>query len=502
MKDLFPLSIICTLFSKCAEVCFLAKNFSDQREADQQMSSGSSSLAGGPCRPVRQVCGSLFSCQEFQRPTGSGPADVERQLVFGWRPLPPCSTSAWKSVFLPRISATNGKRTSTCRAAARLWLAALAALCPLSAQAQLQLGSGSTIVFATPDEGRQILTTRDDFVQRMSPFDRAARMKTDLDVSEERYLEFVGENILAWNETEIEKMTLAVQGIQDQLKALAVPFPSKVYVIKTTGNEEGGAAYTRSNAVVLPKSMLAAPIASLQKTICHELFHVMSRAHPDLREKLYPVIGFVKCGEVEFPANLKSRKITNPDAPRNDHCIQLRVGDKECWAVPILFSNVARYDTQRGGAFFRYLQFQLLLVEHPDNTETTDASRVDSEPKLVDVRQVSGFYEQVGRNTGYIIHPEEILADNFAFLVLRRSNLLLPRNCEEDGGDPERAKRRRPRGRRRSRPFVSHRVGGRRCTPAPIATRRISIRQDDVSRRIGKLSVSSDFDGGFAERPW
>ena len=31
--------------------------------------------------------------------------------------------------------------------------------------------------------------------------------------------------------------------------------------------------------------------------------------------------------------------------------------------------------------------------------------------------EVEGFYEQIQRNTNYIIHPDEILADNFIFLV-------------------------------------------------------------------------------------
>jgi hypothetical protein len=39
---------------------------------------------------------------------------------------------------------------------------------------------------------------------------------------------------------------------------------------------------------------------------------------------------------------------------------------------------------------------------------------------------VSGFYEQVGRNTQYIIHPEEILADNFAMLVMGDQNVPSP----------------------------------------------------------------------------
>jgi len=45
----------------------------------------------------------------------------------------------------------------------------------------------------------------------------------------------------------------------------------------------------------------------------------------------------------------------------------------------------------------------------------------EGEPVLLAVSAVSGFSEQVGRNTGYIIHPEEILADNFALMVTGRS---------------------------------------------------------------------------------
>jgi hypothetical protein len=47
-------------------------------------------------------------------------------------------------------------------------------------------------------------------------------------------------------------------------------------------------------------------------------------------------------------------------------------------------------------------------------------------PRLVPMSEVDGFYEQVGWNTGYILHPEEILADNFALLMLRERNVRSP----------------------------------------------------------------------------
>jgi hypothetical protein len=291
--------------------------------------------------------------------------------------------------------------------------------------AQIKLGSDITVAFATIDEGKNILTTRDDFVCRLSPFDRAARMKTDADVSEEDYLEFVGKNVLAWNDIEKQQIISAFQTIQTKLETLSLPFPKKILFIKTTGNEEGGASYTRANAIVFPKADLTAPITKIRKTLSHELFHIMSRENPDLREKLYAAIGFEKCNEVAFPLELKSRKITNPDAPRNDHCIRLQIGGNECWAIPILFSSTEKYNVNRGGEFFNYLKFQFLLVERNDNSAVKPIYD-GQKPKLVDIQQTSGFFEQVGKNTRYIIHPEEILADNFALLVLEDRNTPSP----------------------------------------------------------------------------
>lgn len=288
-------------------------------------------------------------------------------------------------------------------------------------QASVQLGDTTTVVFVTSEEGRMVLTNRDDFVLRMSPFDRAARLKTDRDVSESEYLEFVSRNVLEWGEAERTRVTSALEGIQAGLEAFSVSLPKTVLLVKTTGNEEGGAAYTRANAIVFPESDLGRPVENLQRTIAHEFFHIMSRANPDLRERLYAVIGFMACDEVAFPPGLQPRKITNPDAPRNNHCVRLQVEGEEVWAIPILFSRAEKYDVSKGGPFFDFLEFQLLLVEREAGSSVRPV--LDGrEPKLLGIQEVSGFFEQVGRNTSYVLHPEEILAENFALLVLKQGD--------------------------------------------------------------------------------
>lgn len=295
---------------------------------------------------------------------------------------------------------------------------------------ELRIGQGTTVAFATVDRAREILAGRDDFVRSMSPFDRAARMKTARAVSEEDYLAFVAKNVLTWNDAEEQKVTAAFQSVRPELEAQALPLPRKIFLVKTTGSEEGNAPYTRANAIVLPEAELRRPGAKIRKTLCHELFHILSRTNPELREKLYAAIGFVKCREVAFPPELKPRKITNPDAPKNDHCIRLQAEGSDRWAVPILFSSAEKYDPTSGGEFFDYLQFRFLLVERSGGSPTAETADDGRPPKLVRASDVRGLAEQIGMNTRYIIHPEEILADNFALLVLGSRDLPSPEVVE------------------------------------------------------------------------
>jgi len=109
-----------------------------------------------------------------------------------------------------------------------------------------------------------------------------------------------------------------------------------------------------------------------------------------------------------------------------EHFVRLQIGGHESLAVPVLLSSVETYDVKRGGEFFAYLQFQFLVVEKDRGSADLKAVSEGSSSKLVGMEGVSGFMEQVGRNTDYIIHPEEILADNFALLVLNSHTVASP----------------------------------------------------------------------------
>ena len=284
----------------------------------------------------------------------------------------------------------------------------------------------TVVRFVGTDEVGKILSTKDDFIRRLSPFDRAARLKVGRPVSEEEFLNFISRNTLDWTKDDTETVRTSVEELRSALRQFSVRLPPTIQMIKTTGAEEGNAAYTRGTAIIIPRTALAKGQKELKKLICHELFHILSRQNPGLRERLYEAIGFSLCDEIELPGELASRKITNPDAPRNNHFIHLYIREQQCFVIPILLSTAEVYNVERGGEFFDYLKFEFLVMEKTANTQHLKISYENSMPRLVEPQEVDGFFEQVGRNTHYIIHPEEILADNFALLILKEKNVPSP----------------------------------------------------------------------------
>ena len=311
------------------------------------------------------------------------------------------------------------------------WLAALGGTIALSAAAH-------EIEFASIEEGRAVLGARDDFVARLSPFDRAARLESADPVSETEYLAFARAAAREWSNDERARLTNAFAAIERKLAALLPELGAPILLVKTSGEEEGGAGYTRAGAVMLPQALTDE--RELQRLLAHEIFHVVSRNAPDLKRALYRTIGFEECGEVVLPPALAARKMTNPDAPVNEHCIEVRVDGDNVWGMPILLSRREHYDPAAGVPFFGYLTLSLLLVERPGSSGApARALERNGAPALVPFDRVAGLFEQVGRNTGYVIHAEEILASNFERLVLGEAGAPSPEVLERMREELERA---------------------------------------------------------------
>jgi hypothetical protein len=289
----------------------------------------------------------------------------------------------------------------------------------------IRLGTNTVVVFASVQTGRKILTNRDDFVSALSEFDRAARLKTDQAVSENQYLHFVAQSVMPWSPGETNRITGIFQNLEGQLMAWHLPFPPTIYLVKTSGREEGDASYTRQNAVVFCGRDLQLSKSGLDRLITHELFHILSRQNPQLRKELYDKVGFHPMGSMEFPEELQQRKITDPDGVQYNWFITITNQGRTLRVIPLLYASTPHYVPGPNGEFFDDLTFRLLAVTN-DGTRWAP-ERFQGQLQLIDPAEARGFFEQIGNNTGYIIHPDEILADNFVLLINGTTNLPTPR---------------------------------------------------------------------------
>jgi hypothetical protein len=280
----------------------------------------------------------------------------------------------------------------------------------------VELQKGTEIVFAGVEEAKKRLTEKDEFIKSLSPFDRSARLMTDKPVSEEEFLEYLAEQVMPWTDDEINRLRPVIESISKKLKRFKLHYPQKILLIKTTGLEEGGVAYSRPNGIIIPQNMLIQNSDGLEMTLIHELFHIFTANNPKLKEALYGVIHFQKCNEIELPEKFRDIKITNPDGIKMDHYVEVEHQGKVKQIVPILYSSSAKYDVAKGGSFFNYLRINLLVIEKAGEKWRYKPDE-NNEPVLFEFREVPDYFEKIGFNTSYTFSPDEILAENFVLLV-------------------------------------------------------------------------------------
>ncbi|PKL80785.1 MAG: hypothetical protein CVV25_02395 [Ignavibacteriae bacterium HGW-Ignavibacteriae-4] len=268
--------------------------------------------------------------------------------------------------------------------------------------------------FVSADVGKELIVKDDDYSKALSNFDlelRVHKAKPTL----ANLNSFTQEQVLEWTKTEsnlLDSLTKVISDIAIE-KGYNFILPDQIAFIKTTMEENKGAGgYTRLNYIVLSKDVFLMPKSKLKSVIAHELFHVISRYNPELRTQLYSVIGFTTCNPIEITTRLRDFTLSNPDAPNIDAYIILKnkSGEEEKCAM-VLYSD----KEYNGGAMFDYMKVGFLkLTKNSDNNMELFVE--NGKEQIFNAQEITGFFEQIGSNTHYIIHPEEIVASNFELL--------------------------------------------------------------------------------------
>ena len=181
--------------------------------------------------------------------------------------------------------------------------------------------------------------------------------------------------------------------------------------------EEGKViAYTRENWIALGEEALSElDNETLREIMAHELFHVLTRNSMDFKKAIYATIGFnITRQEIIFPAELVNKRISNPDISRHDSYASFLIDGKEQNCTMVLYTD--REYTE--GGLTDYLNVGLVLLD-----EHFIPLQQNGETVIYPISKAENFYEKVGRNTNYTIHPEEILADNFAYTLTNTSKV-------------------------------------------------------------------------------
>jgi hypothetical protein len=284
------------------------------------------------------------------------------------------------------------------------------------------------------DAARTILLDRyDRFFERVTAAEMSIQMKQPLVAGQAReammsgFKQFLQRDMATFSDSEAALVRSTMEEVFKTCMAVApAVFPDTVVMIKTKGVHYGdGVYYTRDKDIIIPADVLAKPNkATFTSTMFHETFHVYSRLNPAKRKALYQLIGFEGIGydKLDLPSNLAARVLHNPDGVDFAQKITLTQDGKTLHAVPVIFANQTGF-VSRQPAFFGYLEFNLFEIKADERTGRWKAVvAADGYSSTLDLKKLPDFFRQIRDNTGYIIHPDEVLADNFSFLMQSKSN--------------------------------------------------------------------------------
>ena len=309
---------------------------------------------------------------------------------------------------------------------------------------EVNLGSNVTVLLDSAASARVISYDKTDkYFERITAVEMSIQMKEPL-INQDRstwadaYTNFVRADVAAFTPEEATFVTGLMKEIMKLCQSVSPDIlPDSLLLVKTKGKHVGdGVYYTRENAIIIPADVLRTRNrAAFKSTMIHEIFHVYSRRNPKKSAELYKLIGFESIGydNLEIQPGIANRIIHNPDGVDFAQKIDLKQADGSVvQAIPIIYSNAFGYIDDQD-VFFSYIEFNLFEVKKQENGKWKVIVDNDGITSTLKVESQPDFFKQIRDNTGYIIHPDEVLADNFAFFIESLNNPLRTAKFSPEG---------------------------------------------------------------------
>lgn len=281
-------------------------------------------------------------------------------------------------------------------------------------------------VTVTKSEAQILLGKEDTYTKNLSKFDLTSCPGNESKTKEE-FIRLTVNEAQEWNENEKELIRKCMLAVNDSIRKYDynLPLPKEIKIVKSPLTTAGGASgYTRSEWIALNMDKLAnADFKTIQEILVHETFHVLTRNNKDFRKKMYETIGFsINDEELNYPEDMDSLRISNPDVERFDSYATFLVDGKEQKFAMTIYSD----KPYNGGSFFQYMKAGFIALD--DNLEPL---KKDGKTIVYTIDDLDNFWEKVGKNTFYTIDPEEIMAENFRYAFLRSQNMQSPKIIEK-----------------------------------------------------------------------
>ena len=266
--------------------------------------------------------------------------------------------------------------------------------------------------FADAEEAAELLLSNRNYYDNLSQNDLNFRMqKLDATLTELEAL--AAQQTLNWTDEEKAAVDTAMAAIEKVCseRGYTLPVTAGIIFAKTTMHEECDAgAYTHGTQIYLGERLLRTGLSEepealtfFQETVAHELFHCLTRNHPDFRADMYSILGFTVVEEdYNFAPEIKDIIISNPDVGHHNSFASFEINGemKDC---TVIFTTSKPFE-QPGDNFFAGMVTGLVPIDDLSVMYTSE--------------DAANFWDVFGKNTGYVIDPEETMADNFAYTII------------------------------------------------------------------------------------
>ena len=114
---------------------------------------------------------------------------------------------------------------------------------------------------------------------------------------------------------------------------------------------------------MLSESTTSLPMTDSRRAyflLAHEMFHVLSRTDPHLRDDLYALLGFRTVDGFEYPAELEERRVSNPDSFEYLHTVTVQSGSQSVDVIPVFQSLLPLNEVIQLPNFFDALDIVLV----------------------------------------------------------------------------------------------------------------------------------------------